>query len=138
MTFEPLRVTGVVTERVGTPRNDGTPGSALYEVPLQLSTTPSRYWSEVFVATFNRPPSYTSMHRPGIASVHGDTILLDGTTIEEVEKYHLQTVKLAVEAANVAERDRLGRDEAAAAKRREDEEEHRRSVRDVVDRLDFD
>lgn len=52
----------------------------------------------------------------------GDRIILDGTTIDEVEKYHLATLKLAVQAANRAmavEEERRqfvqrARDEAAA------------------------
>ena len=46
------------------------------------------------------PPSFTTMHRPGIASVVGDRFILDGTTVEEVEAYHAKTLKLVVEKAN--------------------------------------
>ncbi len=37
------------------------------------------------------------MHRPGIASVVDDEILLNGTTIEEVREYHRETLKLCIE-----------------------------------------
>lgn len=40
------------------------------------------------------------MHRPGIARVVGDQIVLDGTTVEEVRRYHLTTLKLAVKVTN--------------------------------------
>ncbi len=40
------------------------------------------------------------MHRPGIASVQGDRIVLDGTTIDELERYHLKTLKLVVRQLN--------------------------------------
>ena len=36
------------------------------------------------------------MHRPGIASVEGDEILLNGTTIEEVRDYHRKTLNLCI------------------------------------------
>jgi len=42
------------------------------------------------------------MHRPGIASVEGDKVVLNGTTIEEVERYHKKTLKIAVDMANIA------------------------------------
>lgn len=54
MTFEPLKVTGVITEDVGSPRNDGTPGSGLYKVPLRLSGRPSGEWTTAFVRAFDR------------------------------------------------------------------------------------
>jgi len=40
------------------------------------------------------------MHRPGIARVSGDKVYLDGTTIEEVQKYHRDTLVLALEETN--------------------------------------
>lgn len=136
--FEPIRVTGIVKERVGRARNDGTPGSGLYEVPLQLSRTPSSTWSEFFRECWNHPPSFTTMHRPGIARVAGDTVVLDGTTIDEVEKYHLDTVKLCVARANDVEIARVER-----ARRRAEQDEAERQVHDahvdeVADRLKFD
>ena len=36
------------------------------------------------------------MHRPGIASVSGDRIILDGTTVEELERYHAARDKLGL------------------------------------------
>ncbi len=65
-------------------------------------------------------------------------VLLDGTTIEEVEQYHLKTVRLAVNAANTAETQRMEREKEAAAKKGDDEEAHRKRVEEVVDRLKFD
>jgi hypothetical protein len=40
------------------------------------------------------------MHRPGIARIQGATITLNGTTIEEVERYHRDTLQLAVAETN--------------------------------------
>ena len=49
------------------------------------------------------------MHRPGIASVVGDRIILDGTTVEEIEKHHRDTLTVVVERVNnlIAERQSL-------------------------------
>ena len=40
------------------------------------------------------------MHRPGIASVYGSTVTLNGTTIDEVERYHRDTLQLAITETN--------------------------------------
>ena len=53
-------------------RNDGTRGRALYRVPFQLSRWPYPVWAQNFVQTWNRPPSLSTMHRPGIARIEGD------------------------------------------------------------------
>lgn len=113
----PVRMTGVDTNSMTSPRNDGTRGSALYMVPITLDVAPDDLWARLFVQHWNRPSSWSSMHRPGIASVAGATIRLDGTTVEEVERTHAGTLKLAVEAAN--------RDRAALA---ESEDQERAEV----------
>ena len=81
---------------------DGSKGSALYSIPFQLSEPPTRRWKEYFIHFWNSPPSFTLMHRPGIASVNYDVIWLRGTTIEEVKKYHRDTLVLAIDEANKA------------------------------------
>ncbi|MEQ1704083.1 MAG: toll/interleukin-1 receptor domain-containing protein, partial [Ilumatobacteraceae bacterium] len=119
---EPVRILGVDSEHVGAPRNDGTRGSGLYRVPLILSRVPDKVWRETFEQAWNSPPAWTTMHRPGIASLQGDRIVLDGTTIEELEKYHLQTLKLVIHQLNelaakdrITERARIEAEAAAAA-----------------------
>ena len=82
----PLKIIGIIADQVSTPRNDGTPGSALYSIPFRLSQRPSQFWAEAFVRAWNMPPQFTSMHRPGIARIVGNTIVLNGTTLDEVEK----------------------------------------------------
>ena len=78
------------------------------------------------------------MHRPGIASVQGDRIVLDGTTIEELERYHLSTLKLVVSQLNDeielhlrSERERRERDAREAF-------EHDRRVQETAKRMRFD
>lgn len=135
---EPVQIVAVDTERIGRPRNDGTRGSGLYRVPLLLSRVPLAVWSASFADAWNSPPAWTSMHRPGIASVHGDRIVLDGTTIDELERYHLKTLKLVVRQLNErtgqylrTERERVEAAQQAAA-------EHDRQVRETAQRLRFD
>lgn len=54
--FEPLHITEVIVDEVGTPRSDGTRGSALYVVPFQLSRRPPTGWAKLFVACWDQPP----------------------------------------------------------------------------------
>ncbi len=136
--FDPIRILGVIADEVGTPRNDGTQGSALYKVPFRLSATPPRIWSEIFVDAWNHPSSYTTMHRPGIASVYADKVLLNGTTLEEVERYHRQTLQLALAEAN-----RKYSELRAASLERENRErqrieDHKKQVEDAAKRIKFD
>jgi hypothetical protein len=69
-TYSPLRIVGIIADQVSAPRNDGTPGSALYRIPFRLSRNPSQFWAEAFVRTWNLPPQFSSMHRPREALVN--------------------------------------------------------------------
>jgi len=136
--FQPISIEGVIVDEVSSPRNDGTPGSALYEVPFRLSRVPPGEWREFFVRSWDSPPRFTTMHRPGIASVIGDTIILDGTTLEEVEDDHRETLILAVQQANrlYAEHEARVRHEEELERQRL--EEHKRTVADAAKRIRFD
>lgn len=137
-TFEPLRITGVVVDEVGAPRGDGTPGSALYVVPFQLSRQPPPGWANMFVESWDHPPRWTSMHRPGIASVRGDRIILDGTTVQEVERYHRETLILALNEANKTFLEMDSRRHRAEEAQRQRVEEHKKHVNEAAKRLKFD
>lgn len=128
--FTPLKITGVVAEGMGTPRNDGSRGSALYAVPLQLSRTPSQAERQLLVGVWNRPPRFTTMHRPGIASVQGDRFVLDGTTIDEIESHHADTLRGVIEEVNRRSEELARREhDAAAARDRERAERIERARR---------
>lgn len=96
----PIKITGIIPEEISKPQMDGTRGSGLYAVPFRLSARPPEVWARLFVENWNHPPSFTSMHRPGIAKVFADTVVLDGTTVEEVEKYHQGTLLAVVKRTN--------------------------------------
>ena len=135
---EPIKILGVVVDEVTLPRNDGTRGSGLYTVPFQLSRQPSQTWAEAFVHTWDHPPEFSTMHRPGIARVSGSKALLEGTTLEEVEQYHKKTLKLVVLRTNqlVEEHEsklRKESDAQAAAKVQAE-----KNIRDVAARITFD
>lgn len=139
---EPIKITGVITKEVGEPRNDGTPGSRLYAVPFQLSRAPSPIWVKAFLQSWELPPRFTSMHRPGIARVLDDRIVLDGTTLdgttmEEVERFHLDTLKLAVAEANQIEEQNEEASKKRAGGREQKREHYRKKVQDIANRLRF-
>jgi len=78
------------------------------------------------------------MHRPGIASVDGATITLDGTTIDEVERYHRDTLQLAIAATNRQYWESLGEGEQCRARAYSQREEHRKRIEDTSKRIKFD
>jgi len=95
--MEPITIKGVDAQRVGTPRNDGTPGSGLYTVPIKLSRTVTPTEAKLLEQNWDRPPVFTTMHRAGILRAAGDTVVLDATTIEEVKQYHAETLMTSPE-----------------------------------------
>lgn len=111
----PLRMVEVDRYAITTPLGDGSRGSRLYAVPIRLSETPDATWAELFVRNWDHPPSFTTMHRPGIARVAGDRIVLDGTTVEEVARVHQTTLRLAVDKTNAEHADHVRRDQTAQA-----------------------
>ena len=117
---------------------DDTVGSALYKIPFRLNRIPSSLWIKLFLNAWKFPQQFTSMHRFGIASVYSDKIILDGTTIEEVKKYHRDTLKLCVEKANQDEREIL--DEERRKKEREEKRisEHYDRINQLSEEIDFD
>jgi hypothetical protein len=136
--FEDIKITRVIVEDVSEPRSDGTPGSALYRVPFALSRRPPADWAEAFVAIWDRPPRWTSMHRPGIARISGATLTLDGTTIDEVERVHRDTLQIVVEDTNRRYREWLAKQQAERAREAARSEEHRRAVEEAAKRISFD
>jgi len=135
--FEPIKIEGVLADEAGRPANDGTRGSGLYSVPFKLNCPPTHEWGDLFVRTWDHPPQFTTRHRPGIARVQGDRIILTRTTIEEVKDVHRDTLKLVVEAVNdkIAElvRNRLAAEQA----RQVQEQRHRDNVQKVADEIKF-
>jgi TIR domain len=136
--FEPIKIVGVLADEVGEPSNDGNRGFALYSVPFKLSRRPLADWATHFVNKWNHSPQFTTRHRPGIAEVHGDRIVLTRTTLEEVKDVHRDTLKLVVEVVN--------QDYAAALKRKQEAERaeaeragrHKDNVRRLADDIKFD
>lgn len=132
-----IQILGVIVDQVSEPKGDGTPGSALYLVPFRLSRRPSSLWAQLFLAEWEFPPQFTTMHRPEIAHISGDTIILDGTTIEEVKRYHRDTLILCVREASKKERDHLQKLKLQKEAEQRAAEAHRKNVRDTAGDIAF-
>ena len=132
-----IKIKRVATEKATTPRNDGSAGSALYSIPFELSSTPANEWAEYFVHTWNRPPEWTSKHRPGIASIVGNEIWLNGTTIEEVESTHKKTLELCVREANRKYKALLVERQQKKAIQDKKEDDHKRNIEEKGRNIKF-
>ncbi len=132
-----IKIKGILIDEVTQPINDGTRGSGLYQIPFELNMRPSYEWIDLFVNAWNKS-SFTSRHRPGIASVYGHKIVLDGTTIEEVEKYHKETLKLAVGIANKTLKELQERQSLIEKREKQRLEEHKNILGDISKRINFD
>jgi len=135
--FEPIKITGVVVDEIGIPRGDGSRGSALYRVPFRFSRRPPAEWAELFVQCWDHPSRFTTMHRPGIVTVEGDKVVLDGTTVEEVKQYHRDTLILAANEANRLYAEHLQRIRQQQERETKRIDDHKRSAGDIAGQIDF-
>ena len=133
-----LYIKRILPNEGSSPRNDGTPGSALYEIVFELSENAPYGWSRFFIQAWNRPDFYTSMHRPGIATTHNNRISLKGTTIEEFEKHHRDTLESAVEKANQQHAEYLRQQQEIQEKARYEEKQHRENITNKAANIKFD
>ena len=77
------------------------------------------------------------MHRPGIASVSGDRIILDGTTMEEVERYHAATLRKVIPLVNQRVAEQEGAERRAQDRADKEALAHRQAVSDAAKRIKF-
>jgi hypothetical protein len=137
MPFTPVEIVGVIPEEVGSPRYDGSAGSGLYPVPVRLSRSLSADEATLLVALWDRPPEFTSIHRPGIARAGGNRIVLDGTTVDEFARYHAKTLVGVVEQFNVDAGKAAEKQELVSKALKQAEAEHRSHVQEVVGEIRF-
>lgn len=135
---EPIRITGIIADKVTMPKLDGTAGSALYQVPFRLSRRPDGDWVRFFIEAWNHPSRFTTMHRPGTADVEGDIVWLRRTTLEEVETVHRETLVLAVNKANAQHLELTQARNHQQELRAEQERAHRTAAQDAARRIKFD
>ncbi len=132
-----IKIEGVIVDEVSVPRNDGTQGSALYKVPFLLSSKPTNEWANLFIDNWNHPQMFTTMHRPGIARVYGNKIVLDGTTIEEVKQFHRDTLILAVSETNKKYNEINEKRRQEKERKQREIEEHKKKIDDISRDIEF-
>jgi hypothetical protein len=98
--MDPLMITGVDAQHIGNPRSDGTAGSRLYSVPIKLNRSATTIEARLLLEHWDRPSVIPTGHRPGILRVSGATLVLDGTTIEEIRGFHAETLKRVIGLVN--------------------------------------
>ncbi|MCE7915914.1 MAG: TIR domain-containing protein [Nitrosomonas sp. PRO4] len=135
--FDEIVITGVIVDQISTPINDGSRGSALYKIPFRLSKRPPSEWAELFVQNWDHPSRFSTMHRPGIASVVGDTVILDGTTIEEVKDYHRDTLVLVIQETNKVYKEFIERKRKAIEREQQQAKAHKHKVEDISNQIKF-
>lgn len=134
---EPIHIMEIVQSQITEPGAGSLRGTVLYRIPFRLSRKPSSLWSQLFVQSWNHPPRYTSMHRPGIASVRDDLIILNGTTIEEVQSTHQRTLLLCIEEANKKEKEFIEHERIAGEREAARQKAHRDNVADIIKKIKF-
>ncbi|MGB5755357.1 MAG: toll/interleukin-1 receptor domain-containing protein [Acidimicrobiales bacterium] len=134
----PIRILGIVREGIGKPRSDNTPGSALYAVPFRLSRSLDYRWASHLQKIWDSPPHFTTMHRPRVCRVNGDVVTLNGVTMDEVERYHLETLKGCIQRLTEDMAKIAAREAAEAARKAQLETQHESEVDDAIGRLNFD
>jgi hypothetical protein len=136
--FEPIRINKIIEQDVSAPSNDGTPGSALYRIPFQLSRRPPAAWAEYFPKAWDRPSEWSTSHRPGICSVVGDRIWLSGTTLEEVASTHKRTLELALDETNRKYAEFEAKQRAESQRKQDEQLAHEQHVREATKKIKFD
>ena len=136
--YPPIKILGIILDQVTEPKMDGSPGSALYQVPFRLSGSPTETWAKFFLDEWQFPKMFTAMHRPGTARIYGDRLFLDGVTMEEVRDVHKRTLDLCVSEANQKEGEYRRKLAAAQAVLEARSSSHRQNVRDIAKQIKFD
>jgi hypothetical protein len=130
--YVPIRITSVIVEQVGDP----SPGATHYEIPLQLSRPPEPEWVIYLLRAWDGQQHVAPTSRPGI-EVGADRIILDGTTIDDLEQYHMQPLERAIGEANQLASEVRGKSQQKASAEEVKRLIHREHVAAVAKRLKF-
>lgn len=136
--FKPIKIIEVDALGIGSPRNDGTAGFGLYDVPMRLSATPPSNWVLLFQDEYGSPTQFSPQHGRGRVDFNHDRLVLRQTTIEEVATTHRHTLKQAVEATNKRFLKELDERAAKGKAKAEQEAEFKRRTMEAASRIRFD
>lgn len=129
--YEPVRITGVITDQI----TDPPPGGTRYEIPLRLSRVPEPEWVKYLLRAWDAQ-NHPATHRTGI-EVGSDRIILDSTTIEDLEQFHVKTLKLALDEANAFASEDNNKLLATLSAEQIKQKQHREHVNTLAQRLRF-
>ena len=129
---EPVRLTGVVLEAMHGPGDASLDGP--YDIPFQLSCVTSPEWEQEFLKAWDR---LTGNGLSVMASVGSDRIVLNGTTIDDVERDLMGVLKRAVAEANRATAEATQKLRQRAKLEEQKRIERFRHIKEVVERLNF-
>ena len=94
-------------------------------------------WCQLFIQEWDRN-LFHSMDRPEIVSIRNNVIWLNGTTIEEMEKYHRDTVIKCVVEANHKLQKYLEQKERVKQRKLEQKEKPEENVASTAAKIKFD
>lgn len=106
----------------------------LFDIPLILSDRPPRVWGDIFEDEWKK--TWYTMYRR--AYVSGDRIVIQSAGLDEIDKYHLEHLKKAVEHTNSRYRDYAKRLEAQKAREAREEAQTQAEIDALESRLKFD
>jgi hypothetical protein len=129
---EPIRITGIAVESMRDP--SGPSPDDPYDVPFRLSREASPQWEQEFLKAWDK---LSTRGQAVTASVGADQIILNATTIDDVERFYLVALKLAVAEANRATLEKWEKSQHLAELEKQKKQERRRHVMTVVERLNF-
>ncbi|MBX7046990.1 MAG: hypothetical protein K1X86_14260 [Ignavibacteria bacterium] len=90
-----VKIIGIISEEI-----ESIEGTAFLKIPIKLNQRPPSEWVDIFNKNWRHPSQFTSRHKPSIASLRNDIILLHETTVEEIQEYHKETLIVVVEDTN--------------------------------------
>lgn len=129
---EPVRITGVIVEAMHGPSGESVDGP--YDIPFQLSCVTSPEWEQEFLRAWDR---LTASGLSVMASVGSDRIILNGTTIDDVERDLIGILKRAVAEANRVTSETMEKLHERAMLEEQRRTERFRHIKEVVQRLNF-
>jgi hypothetical protein len=78
------------------------------------------------------------MHRPNIASIVGNKLFLNGTTIEEIRDYHRNTLKVVINDTNFTYRGFIDEQISIENANKRREQEQKKNIDDIAKGIKFD
>lgn len=134
-----IKIVKIISAEVQVLSSDGDPNSALRNISLLLSETPSQTWEAAFINAWEHEwrasLSFKILKDPITAIIARDKILLLATTLDDVDKYYKKTLKACVAKANKIEaatiKEQLAKKKLADEQEQADKEYVEKRAKDI-------